>query len=143
MQAADGLSRVERGPLASHISREIVRLHAKLYGRGPTRAKTFLGDDFALCVLEDVFTQAERTLIRAGNSAQVQTTRQAFQEAVEPEFVAIVETAMGRGIRAFVSEINIPANLAVELFLLEPDGEPAAVVPGLADGDHEPPLGNG
>lgn len=120
MEASDPPTRVERGPLASQISREIVRLHANLFGRGPTRAKTFLGEDYALCVLEDVFTQAEKTLIKAGNSAQVRTTRGAFQDAVEPEFVAIAEAATGRRVRAFISQINVGSNLAVELFLFEP-----------------------
>jgi uncharacterized protein YbcI len=111
----------ERAPAASEISREIVRLHAQLFGRGPTRAKTFLYDDFALCVLEDVLTRAEKTLIAAGNTDQVHATRTAYQEAVRPQFVALVENATGRTVRAFISEINIDPELAVELFMFEPD----------------------
>jgi uncharacterized protein YbcI len=112
--------RYEPGLLSSQISREIVRVHARLYGRGPTRAKTFINEDHALCILEDVFTKAEQTLIRAGNAAQVQATRLAFQDAVGDEFTAIVEGISGRTVRAFVSQVHIPANLAVELFLFEP-----------------------
>jgi len=112
------------GLISSQISREIVRVHARLYGRGPTRAKTFLGDDYALCILEDVFTRAEETLIRAGNSRQVQSTRIAFQEAVEGEFTSIVESVTGKRVRAFVSSVHIEANLAVELFLFEPSEDP-------------------
>jgi uncharacterized protein YbcI len=109
----------EPGLLASRISREIVRVHARLYGRGPTRAKTYLNEDHALCVLEDVFTKAEQTLIRAGNAPQVQATRLAFKDAVGDEFTAIVEGVTGREVRAFVSQVDIRANLAVELFLFE------------------------
>lgn len=116
-------SRPEQGLLSSRISREIVRVHARLYGRGPTRAKTFLGDDYALCVLEDVFTRAEQTLIGVGNTAQVQSTRLAFQEAVEDEFTSIVEEVTERKVKAFVSQIHIEANLAIELFLFEPRPE--------------------
>ena len=53
MDRLDPPTRLEVGPLASRISREVVQLHANLYGRGPTRAKTHLGDDYALCILED------------------------------------------------------------------------------------------
>jgi uncharacterized protein YbcI len=115
--------RGDRTSTASEISREIVRLHARLFGRGPTRAKTFLYDDFALCILEDVLTRAEKTLVTAGNTEQVHATRMAFQEAVRPEFVALAEEATGRTVRAFVSQIHIDPELAFELFLFEPEGQ--------------------
>jgi uncharacterized protein YbcI len=111
--------------MASEISREIVRLHANLYGRGPTKAKTHLNDEFVMCILEEVFTPAEKTLIRAGNSAQVKSTRDAFQEAVEPEFIQIVETTTGKTVRAFVSEVHTGIDAAFEIFLFA-DGDKAA-----------------
>jgi uncharacterized protein YbcI len=110
----------DRGTVSSQISREIVRLHAKMYGRGPTKAKTFLHDDFVLCLLEDVFTPAERTLVRAGNAEQVHSTRAAFQEAVGDDFIAVVEAATGRRVRAFMSQVHVDPEVAGELFLLEP-----------------------
>jgi len=119
MEQRETISRAEQGAIASRISREIVRLHANLYGRGPTKAKTHLGDDFALCVLEEVFTPAEKTLIRAGNTAEVEASRNAFQNAVEPEFVAVVEAATARKVRAFVSVVHIAVDAAFELFLFE------------------------
>ena len=54
------------GQVASTISRQIVQLHARLYGRGPTRAKTYVQGEYVFSVLEDIFTPAERTLISAG-----------------------------------------------------------------------------
>jgi uncharacterized protein YbcI len=119
---------VDRASVAAEISREIVRLHARLFGRGPTRAKTFLYDDFALCILEDVLTRAEKTLVGAGNTEQVHATRTAFQDAVRDDFVAIVEEATGRKVRAFVSQIHVDPELAAELFLFDPgevtEGDP-------------------
>jgi hypothetical protein len=44
---------------SSIISREIVRLHARLYGRGPTKAKTYVHAEYVLSALEDIFTPAE------------------------------------------------------------------------------------
>lgn len=36
-------------PGVADISREIVRLHSRLYGRGPTRAKTIWRDEIVTC----------------------------------------------------------------------------------------------
>jgi uncharacterized protein YbcI len=121
MESIEPPPRPEVGSIGSQISREIVRLHARLYGRGPTKAKTFLTDDYALCVLEDVFTPAEHTLIRAARSDNVEANRRAFQEAVEGELVATVEDATGRRVRAYLSQVHIGAEVAVELFLFEAD----------------------
>jgi uncharacterized protein YbcI len=113
-------TRPEVGPVVSRISREVVQLHAKLYGRGPTRAKTFLDDDYALTILENVFTPAERTLIGADQAHQVHATRDAFQNAVAHEFIAIAEGATGRKVRSFISAVHTDADIAVELWLFEP-----------------------
>jgi uncharacterized protein YbcI len=113
----------ERGQTSARISREIVQLHARLYGRGPTKARTFVERDYVLCILEEVFTVAERTLVRAGNSEQVMATRTAFQDAMQAEFVDLVEEACQRRVRAFISQVHIATGLAVELFMLEPEGE--------------------
>lgn len=113
----------ELGPTASRISREVVKLHAQLFGRGPTRAKTHLNDEYALCMLEDVFTAAERTLIRAGNSQQVRATRAAFQDAVEKDFILIAEAATGRKVRALLSQVDVETEMAIELFVFEPRDE--------------------
>jgi uncharacterized protein YbcI len=110
----------DRGAVAAQISREIVRLHAELFGRGPTKAKTFVNDAYILCVLEDVFTPAERTLVKAGHSDQVSSTRQAFQEAVSETFVSVVEEASGRKVRAALSQVHMEPELSAELFILEP-----------------------
>jgi uncharacterized protein YbcI len=115
----DGSGPAELGPTASKISRQVVQLHAQLFGRGPTRAKTHLTEEYALCILEDVFTAAERTLIRAGNFAQVNATRAAFQDAVEKDFISIAEAATGRKVRALLSQVNLETETAIELFLFE------------------------
>ena len=88
-----------------------MQLHARLYGRGPTRAKTYITSDYALSVLEEIFTPAERTLIAAGKGEHVQATRMAFQEAVQAEFVAIVEEITGRGCRALISQVHLETGI--------------------------------
>ena len=106
--------------MASAISDGIVRLHAQFYGRGPTKARTFLRDEYALTLLEDVFTTAERTLIRSGRGNHVQSTRLAFQDLMREEFVGVVERVTGRTVRAFMSSIHVDPEIAMEVFLFEP-----------------------
>jgi uncharacterized protein YbcI len=114
----------ERGALVSQLSREIVQLHARLYGRGPVKARSYLQRDYALCVLEEIFTTAERTLIATGSGSHVRDTRLRFQDAVQDEFVEIAERVTGRKVRVMQSQVDIPTGIAIELFLFE-NGEPA------------------
>jgi len=106
-----------RGALISQLSREIVQLHARLYGRGPTKARSYLQGDYAVCILEEIFTTAERTLIDAGSAEHVSETRRRFQEAVKDEFIAVVERITGRTVRVFLSQVDVDANLALEFFV--------------------------
>ncbi len=139
MQAADidprsDIGRSDIGQLSSLVSRQIVQLHARLYGRGPTRAKTYITTDYALSVLEEIFTPAERTLIAAGKGEHVQTTRMAFQDAVQSEFVTIVEETTGRPVRALISQVHLETGSAIELFLFEPRSSASATDGASADG---------
>ncbi len=112
-----------RGALVSQLSREIVQLHARLYGRGPTKARSYLHGDYAVCILEEVFTTAERTLIVAGSGDHVSDTRKKFQDAVKEEFISVVERITERTVRVFLSQVDVDANLALEFFIFaEPDG---------------------
>ncbi len=106
-----------RGVLVSQLSREIVQLHARLYGRGPTKARSYLHPDYAVCVLEEIFTTAERTLIVAGSGDHVSETRKKFQDAVKDEFITVVERITGRSVRVFLSQVDVDANLALEFFI--------------------------
>jgi uncharacterized protein YbcI len=118
-----------RGALLSQLSREIVQLHARLYGRGPTKARSYLQGDYAVCILEEIFTTAERTLIDAGSGDHVSETRRKFQEAVKDEFIGVVERITGRTVRVFLSQVDVDANLALEFFVFnerEPASEPSS-----------------
>ena len=45
------------GSLLAGISRDIVRVHARYYGRGPTKAKTVWKHGMTACILEEIFTE--------------------------------------------------------------------------------------
>jgi uncharacterized protein YbcI len=114
-----------RGALISQLSREIVQLHVRLYGRGPTKARSYLHSDYAVCILEEIFTTAEKTLIEAGSRDHVRETREKFQDAVEAEFVEIVERVTGRPVRVFLSQVDIDSNLALEFFIFADEADDA------------------
>ncbi|MEA2495887.1 MAG: hypothetical protein QOJ29_3798 [Thermoleophilaceae bacterium] len=120
-----------RGQLAAAISNAIVGIHSKHYGKGPTKAKTFLIEDTVICVMSDVFTTVERTLIDNNKGELVREVRTSFQYALRHEFIDAVRDVTGRGVRSFMSQIDCDADTALEFFLLE------AEVTDVTQGDDE------
>jgi uncharacterized protein YbcI len=108
-----------RGQLAAAISNAIVGIHSKHYGKGPTRAKTYLIDDTVICVMQDVFTTVERTLIENSKGDLVRDVRTTFQYTLRDEFKEAIRAITGRKARSFMSQIDCDADLAIEFFLLE------------------------
>src|SRR6478735_2224961 len=108
-----------RGQLAAAISNAIVGIHSKHYGKGPTKAKTYLIDDTVVCVMQDVFTTVERTLIEAGKGDLVREVRTTFQYSLRDDFIDAVHDIVGRRPRSFMSQIDCDADMAIEFFLLE------------------------
>jgi uncharacterized protein YbcI len=106
------------GEMRSRISNEMVRLQADYYGKGPTRAKTYIVEDLVVVVLEETFTRAEKTLAARGERDAIQHIRRRFQQQMAESFTAIVEQATGRKVRTFVSETDIENDVSVETFLL-------------------------
>jgi uncharacterized protein YbcI len=76
-----------------------------------------------LCVLEDIYTKAERTLIDAGRFEEVQQARNAFQETMEERFSRAVEELTGRRVVGFLSQVRADPDIATEILILEPDGK--------------------
>ena len=100
------------------LSNAMVALHREYFGRGPGAAKSFVTDDMVICLLSDIFTAVERTLIRAGQAEHVRRTRGLHQKALEDEYKASVEKIMGRPVSAFLSVVHVDPDVAVEVFLL-------------------------
>jgi uncharacterized protein YbcI len=108
------------GEELADVTNGIVRLFSNYYGRGPTRAKSYLLDDtYVVTVLRDTLTTVERTLAETGHADQVRSVRLTFQEAMADEFKGVVEAAIGRRVAAYHSQLLIDADLGFELFVLE------------------------
>jgi uncharacterized protein YbcI len=110
----------EKSPMLE-ISNAMVRLYKEAFGRGPTKARAqFAGPDTLVVTLESSLTVAERNLVAMGEHQRLREARLFFQYALEDQFRAIVEQALGRRTVAFVSGIDTSRDVAMEVFTLEP-----------------------
>jgi uncharacterized protein YbcI len=102
------------------ISREMVRLYKNQFGRGPTKARSdFAGPDLIICTLEDSLTPAEKRMAELGDHQRLRDLRLYFQHVTEDQFCQIIEDALGRKVRAFISGMDTNNDVAAELFYLE------------------------
>jgi uncharacterized protein YbcI len=106
--------------LAAAISNTVVKALARTTGRGPTKAKTTLGDNGVFVVLQDTLTRGERTLSDAGESAVVLDLRRRWQQVMRADVSREIEELTGRRVIGFMSDNHIDPDLAVEVFVLEP-----------------------
>jgi uncharacterized protein YbcI len=107
------------GEQLAAVTNGIVRLFHEYYGRGPTKAKSYLLDDRILvCVLEDTMTTVEETLVQQGHGHKVRDVRLTFQEAMAEEFKRVVTDALGRPVMAYHSQLTLEPDIGFEFFVL-------------------------
>jgi uncharacterized protein YbcI len=126
-----------RGEVGGRLASAVVRWYRDRFGRGPTRAKAYVHDEFAVVVLGDVQTQVERSLVAGGEVDSVELLRRRIRQMFADEIKAIVEEVVGAQVSAMLGDHNAAANTTVIAFLLErsspqevsgPEpGEPASV----------------
>jgi uncharacterized protein YbcI len=112
--------RRQEGELAEAISKTVVRALARTTGRGPTKARTTLGENGVFVVLQDSLTRGEQTLADAGESAAVLDLRRRWQRVMEADVSREIEELTGRKVIGFMSDNHIDPDLAVEVFVLAP-----------------------
>lgn len=105
-------------PQLTDISNAAVALHREHFGRGPGAAKTHVTDNLVVCVLTDVFTPLERTLLDAGQEARVRETRAIHHTATEAAYKARMESVLRQPVQAHLSTINVDPDVAVDIFVL-------------------------
>ncbi len=123
------------GELALAISTAVVRELASTTGRGPTRAKTTLGDNAVFVVLHDTLTRGERTLVDAGEGEAVLDLRRRWQRVMRGDCSRKIEQLTGRKVVGFMSDHHIDPDIAVEVFILEPLGKDRASGPAAGPED--------
>ena len=108
------------GELAAEISRTVVRALSETTGRGPTKAKTTIGENGVFVVLQDTLTHGERTLSDAGHGQAVLDLRRRWQAVMQADVSREIEEITDRKVIGFMSDNHIDPDLAVEVFVLEP-----------------------
>jgi uncharacterized protein YbcI len=133
ISAEPGAPHSNHGELLSSISNRMVQLHKRYYGKGPTKARSYVMGDLVVCLMRGGFTKAEETLIDSGRASLVHEQRGEFQMALREEFTSAISELTGRPVAAFMSNSHDDPPLIVEIFLLEPewngdrrDGQPGA-----------------
>src|SRR3712207_3938668 len=112
--------RQQGGGLAD-VSNAVVGILRECYGRGPTKAKTYLLDDYVVTVLEDLLTTVERTLVARGEEDLVRRVRLTFQQAEAHRFIQAVEEILGRKVLTYHSQVTFHPSRGFEIFVLEPE----------------------
>lgn len=115
------------------ISREMVQLYVRAFGRGPTQARTFVPPQFAVCVLRGILTTSERTLVESGGIEEVESGRTRINDAIDAEYIEIVEGFSGRLVQSHLVHVKVANDLVVHLFLFHdalPTGGAAAGLTG-------------
>ncbi|HEY6672323.1 MAG TPA: Na-translocating system protein MpsC family protein [Solirubrobacterales bacterium] len=115
-----------RGPpsaeeVREEVSREILRLYEKSYGKGARQAKAFLGDDYVIVVLDGLeLLPNEKFLMEHGKHETVVQVRSHYQHAIQASFRAAIERATGRTVIGFASTTSIDEpRFVAEIFKLD------------------------
>jgi uncharacterized protein YbcI len=124
MASTERIGTDPHGSMRASVSTGIVQAMARLYGRGPTKAKTYFNDEYVFCALEDGLTPNEERLIDAGEERLVRQYRLRFQEVVADDLTTVVERATGRRVVTYHSQILFHPTRLMEIFLL--DGIPGS-----------------
>ena len=64
------------------ITNVVVGLKKEFYGKGPTKAKTFINENYVFCVMAGGLTRNEETLLAHGEHDLVRAYRLRFQEVM-------------------------------------------------------------
>lgn len=115
--------RLSVGSRAAAISTRSVRLMNEYTGRGPTKARTYINENLVSIVFQDTLTKGEQSLIADGEAELVLALRKGYQRTMKEELVAIVEDVVERRVIAFLSDNHVEPDVAVESFVLEPQGD--------------------
>ena len=105
--------------MRAEISNAMGSAKARRYGRGPTRARTYVNDEYVFVAMEGGLTAAEEALVEAGEEALVRQYRLRFEEVTSPELAAIVEGITGRTVVAHHSQITFRPVRVFEVFHLD------------------------
>jgi uncharacterized protein YbcI len=110
---------ISSSDVRSTISNALVSLYKEYYGKGPTKAKTYVLEEAVICILQGGMTQAEKTLADEGKPETVRDVRQSWQDVMEERFKTVVEEAVQRRVESYIGGVDPNSDASAEVFLLE------------------------
>ena len=107
------------GDLLADISTAMVQAQKEYFGKGPTKAKSYLLDDFLLIVMRGGLSVAERTMLDAGQEDQVRSFRQGFENEMTKRLTDMVEEVTGRKVLSYQSQVLFDPDVVIEIFFFD------------------------
>jgi uncharacterized protein YbcI len=105
--------------LRAAISREMVKAMKTFYGRGPTKAKSYLFDDLLFVVMRGGMSQGEKTVLEAGHPDDVRAFRQRFENIMGERLIGTIEQLTERKVLTYQSQIMFDPFVVVEIFVFD------------------------
>jgi uncharacterized protein YbcI len=117
---AEGEAKPSRGHLLSAISNSIAALRREHYGRGPTKAKTYVLDDIIVVVMREIgYSAIEKTMIDNGEAELVVALREDFQRVMARRYSEAVEALTDRTVVAFLNRAHLEPDLSMKIFIID------------------------
>jgi len=111
--------------LLERISNEMVHAQKKFFGKGPTKAKSYLVDDLLFIVMRGGMTTAEKTMLEFGCADQVREFRQLFENEMTQRLTDMIEQLTGRKVLTYQSQVMFEPDIVVEMFVFDSAGTEA------------------
>jgi uncharacterized protein YbcI len=102
----------------------MVGMMKRYYGKGPTKAKSYLLDDFLIVVMRGGTTRAEQTLLDADREDTVRAFRQTFENEMGDRLTNLVEELTGRKVVNYQSQVLFDPDISIEIFFFDDQVEP-------------------
>ncbi|MGZ4251052.1 MAG: Na-translocating system protein MpsC family protein [Solirubrobacteraceae bacterium] len=109
------------GALNVQIANAAVQVYRAQTGRGPTKSRTYIQTNLVVVELRETLTHGERNLVAAGQSEVVRKMRRAYRALIHEQLVDAIEWLLDRKVLALLSDSHLDPDVAVEVFVLEPD----------------------
>jgi uncharacterized protein YbcI len=97
------------------------------YGRGPTETKSYFVDDLLFVVMRGGITEAERTMLDAGEADAVRAFRQRFENVMTSRMIGTIENLTERKVLNCQSQVLFDPDVVIEIFVFDGPAQPHAL----------------
>jgi uncharacterized protein YbcI len=115
------------GELNASIARAVVRIYRGVCGRGSPKARATYRGNVVVVVLEQVLTQAERSLVARGRCDEALAVRRELHDAMRDELALAVGELTRCRVRALLGDAHLDPDVAVEVFVLDREVDPTLI----------------